>query len=135
MCSKCCLMMKKDSAFRLPRFPPFEYPGSYSLLIMIKGYALWQNTGTTNNLIRFFFLKGFSNLIQWFFTRYITLHSDIIEIIAMESHILVILWAWTPGVILLVLHSNFGAGCPGIPCYGVQARTRQRALRKIWKSH
>ena len=33
-----------------------------------------------------------------------------------------------PGVILLVLHSNFGAGCPGNPCYGVQACTRQRAL-------
>ena len=27
-----------------------------------------------------------------------------------------------------MLLSNFGAGCLGNPCYGVQARTRQRAL-------
>ena len=30
---------------------------------------------------------------------------------------------------------KFWCWVPGNPCYGVQARTRQCALRKIWKSH
>ena len=67
----------------------------------------------------------------------------VLEIVALSLPFLLVIQqerikiprAWTPGVILLVLHSNFGAGRPGNPCYGVQARTRQRALRKIWKSH